>query len=66
MGTRLYREEIYQDDSGGWRWRVFAVNGENVGNSSESYDSEFNALRAWHKFLSEMNEMFTEFAPKVD
>ena len=34
MGTRLYREEIYQDDSGGWRWRVFAVNGENVGNSS--------------------------------
>lgn len=32
--------ELYQDDSGEWRWRAdSAANGQNVGTSSEGYSS---------------------------
>lgn len=29
--------EMYQDDSGGWRWRIKAANGRVIASASEAY-----------------------------
>ncbi len=36
--------EIFQDESGGWRFRVKGANGEIVA-TSESYSTKFGAIR---------------------
>ena len=28
---------VYRDSEGGWRWRVVAANGQEIGRSEESY-----------------------------
>lgn len=38
--------EIYQDAAGEWRWRRKAANGEIIADSSEGYNSKWNAERA--------------------
>jgi uncharacterized protein YegP (UPF0339 family) len=35
--SRADRIEVYQDDSGEWRWRLTAPNGETIADSSEGY-----------------------------
>lgn len=37
--------EIYRDDSGDWRWRLRAGNGEIVSDSAEGYSSHAYCLR---------------------
>jgi len=37
---------VYEDASGGWRWRHIADNGRIIADSSESYVSKYNAERA--------------------
>ncbi len=41
---------IYQDASGGWRWRAIAKNGKIMGDSGESYANKANAKRAAMRF----------------
>lgn len=48
MTKRLPRAEIYQDKSGGWRWRLIS-NGRNMANGSEAYASKSNARRAFRR-----------------
>jgi hypothetical protein len=38
--------EIYADQSGQYRWRLVATNGQTVASSGESFDSKANARRA--------------------
>lgn len=56
---RLYRAEVYEA-ADGWRWRIFAANGENVGNGSEAYDNKFNAERALTIFMGAMVRLFAD------
>jgi len=45
------RFEVYEDEAGGWRFRLVAANGEQVGRSSEAYDSKWNARRGVLDFV---------------
>jgi uncharacterized protein YegP (UPF0339 family) len=38
--------EVYQDEGGGWRWRLLGENGEVVA-VGESYTRERDAIRGW-------------------
>ncbi len=40
------RVEVYQDEGGGWRYRVKAGNGQTVGTAGEAYARKDGALRA--------------------
>lgn len=53
---RPYDLEVYPDaaNHAHRRWRVWAPNGQNVGNGGEAYDSEGNAIRAFLKFADEI------------
>lgn len=40
------RVEVYEDDSGSWRWRIHGNNGAVVASSNESFHTKGNAKRA--------------------
>lgn len=40
--------EVYQDNTGQWRWRLVARNGRIMADSAESYVSERNAIEGIH------------------
>jgi uncharacterized protein YegP (UPF0339 family) len=42
--------EVYEDKSGGARWRLIASNGQNVASSGEAFASTSNAKRAAESF----------------
>jgi uncharacterized protein YegP (UPF0339 family) len=44
--TRSDEIYVYPDESGQWRWRKIAANGEIVADSAESYTRKADALEA--------------------
>ncbi|MEO7118576.1 MAG: DUF1508 domain-containing protein [Candidatus Limnocylindrales bacterium] len=42
--------ELYQDASGGWRWRARATNGQLTASSGEAFASKSNAKRSIEAF----------------
>jgi uncharacterized protein YegP (UPF0339 family) len=44
-GKRRGKFTIYQDAELGWRWRLVAGNGENIGPASEAYTRYADAVR---------------------
>lgn len=42
----MIRFRIYQDNAGGWRWRLLAANNYIVADSGESYTSRNGAVQA--------------------
>lgn len=46
MTKSRYTAEIYEGQSGEFRWRLIAPNGEIIADSSESYTSRYNVRRA--------------------
>lgn len=45
MNNREATFEVYEDNSGEWRWRVVATNGEIIGASSEGFANKGGAHR---------------------
>lgn len=54
--------QVYVDDAGEWRYRVYAGNHQQIGKSEEGYVSKSNALRALKRsrpdivFISEIKD----------
>ena len=43
MSLKAKQPHFYEDADGLWRWRLFALNGEQIGSSSESFASKQKA-----------------------
>lgn len=53
-GTPRFKAEVYEDEIGGWRWRVVQDNGRVVADSGEGYVRRANAVRAFRSFHQNM------------
>lgn len=46
------KTDVYQDESGEWRWRVIAANGNVIADSGEGYTQKHNAVSGLAAFLA--------------
>lgn len=50
--SKQYRAEIFEDESGEWRWRLISSNGRIIADSSEGYKNKSECYERLYEVTS--------------